>query len=223
AFGNEDIRWLDVAVDNALGVGGIERVGDFNRQIHQRVVVHRAGTDGVLEGEALEELHGDEGLAFVLADLVDGADIRMVQGRGGLRLALETGQRLWVFGDFIGQEFQRHEAAQLQVFSLIHDPHAATAKPFNRAVVRDSLPDHWKGILRGHVGQVNETGRRGAARLYLLDCHLLYHYIFCRTILAVARNFGDLRNNILTFDDLAENRMLAGQPRRRRDCNEELR
>jgi hypothetical protein len=67
----------------------------------KRVVLHRAGADGVLEREPVQELHGVESLAFVLTDLVDSADIRMVQGRGGLGLALETGQRLRVSGHFI--------------------------------------------------------------------------------------------------------------------------
>jgi hypothetical protein len=86
---------------------------------------------------------------FVLVNFVDGADVRVVQGRSGLGFALETGQRLRVFGDFIGQEFQGHEAAQLEVLSLIDHAHAATAELFDRSVVRDSLPDHWRRIVRG--------------------------------------------------------------------------
>jgi len=69
AFGDEDVRRLDVAVNNAFRVGRIERVGDFNRQVHQRVIVHRTGADGMLEREAVQELHRDEGMALVLVDL----------------------------------------------------------------------------------------------------------------------------------------------------------
>jgi hypothetical protein len=32
ALGDENIRRLDVAVDNALGVRSVERIGDFDRQ-----------------------------------------------------------------------------------------------------------------------------------------------------------------------------------------------
>ena len=45
-------------------------------------------------------------LAVLLADFVDRADVGMVQGRSGLRFALETCQRLRVLGYFIGQELQ---------------------------------------------------------------------------------------------------------------------
>ena len=36
-LGHEDIRWLNVAVDDAFGVRGVEPVGNLNRQIQQRV------------------------------------------------------------------------------------------------------------------------------------------------------------------------------------------
>jgi hypothetical protein len=52
----------------------------------------------------LEKLHGDEGLALVLANLVNRADVGMVQGRRSTRFALESLQRLAVFGQFLGEE-----------------------------------------------------------------------------------------------------------------------
>jgi hypothetical protein len=41
----------------------------------------------------------------MLADLVDGADIRMVQGRSRTGFTAETFQCLRVLGDIVGQEF----------------------------------------------------------------------------------------------------------------------
>ena len=38
---------------------------------------------------------------------------------------------------------------------LVDDPHPAAAKPFDNAVVRDRLPDHWDEILGLVVRQVN--------------------------------------------------------------------
>ena len=37
SLGDENIRRLDVAVDDAFGVGRIERIGDLHRQVHQPV------------------------------------------------------------------------------------------------------------------------------------------------------------------------------------------
>jgi len=44
----------------------------------------------VLQRLALQQLHADEGLALVLVDVVDRADIGVVEGRRGPGLALEA-------------------------------------------------------------------------------------------------------------------------------------
>jgi hypothetical protein len=51
-------------------------------------------------------------LAILLPDLVDGADIGMVQGRGGLGFTPEAFQRLRVLGDVVGQELEGNEATE---------------------------------------------------------------------------------------------------------------
>ena len=109
----------------------------------------------MLQGQAVEELHGDEGLAALVVNFVDGADVGMIQSGGGLRFALETGQGLGIFGNFVGQEFERYEAAEFEVFGFVDNPHAATTELFDDSIVRDGLADHC-GILRGGKRQVNE-------------------------------------------------------------------
>ena len=52
--------------------------------------------DRVLQGHAVEKLHGDEGAAVLLANVVDRADVGMVQRGSGLRFAPEALQRLRV-------------------------------------------------------------------------------------------------------------------------------
>ena len=53
-----------------------------------------------------------------------------------------------LFQRLIGQEFQRNEAAKLDVFGFVDYAHAATTKLFDHSIVRDGLSDHC-GILRG--------------------------------------------------------------------------
>ena len=89
----------------------------------------------MLQGHAIQELHGDEGLAFVLANVMDGADVGMVQRRRGLCFALETRQGLRIVGEFLGQEFQGHEAVQARVFGLVHHTHAAAAELFDDPIM----------------------------------------------------------------------------------------
>jgi hypothetical protein len=73
------------------------------------------------------ELHGDEGPPILLANVVDAADIGMIQGRRSLRFALETSQGLAIASDCIGQEFQRNETMKASVLGPVDDTHAATA------------------------------------------------------------------------------------------------
>ncbi len=96
----------------------------------------------MLEGHASEKFHGDERFALLFADIKNGANVGMIQGRGGLRFALKTSQGLRVAGNRGWQKFQRHQAAQAGVFRLINDSHAATAKFFQHGVVRKGAADN---------------------------------------------------------------------------------
>ncbi len=96
----------------------------------------------MLQGQAIQVLHGDEGLAILFANVVDGADVGMVEGRGRLGLAAKALQDLAVLGDVFREEFQSDEAIEPGVFGLVNHTHAATTQLFNNAVVRDGLADH---------------------------------------------------------------------------------
>ena len=54
---------------------------------------------------AIDELHGDERPAVLLADVIDGANARMVQSGRGPRLAVEALERLRLLGDIFREEF----------------------------------------------------------------------------------------------------------------------
>src|SRR5712692_7033515 len=90
ALGDEDVRRLDIPVDNSLGMRGIQRIGNLDSQVEHLIDLEWPPGDEVLERLPLEQLHDDEVVSLVLADLVDGADVGMVQGRGGSGFALET-------------------------------------------------------------------------------------------------------------------------------------
>ncbi len=147
ALGDKNIRRLDVAVDDAFDMRGVERVGDLDRQSQQHIGFNGAAGDAVLQRHAIQKFHDDESLAMLVVNFVDGADVGMIQRGGGLRLALETGQGLRILGNFFRQKFERDEAVQLQVLGLVDDAHPATTELLDDAVVRDGLADHG---LAGH-------------------------------------------------------------------------
>ena len=122
---------------------------------------HRTAGDAVLERHAVEKFHRDEGLPVLIVNLVDGADIGVVQGGSGLRFPLKAAKSLGIFGDLVRKELQGNKAVQLYIFRLIDHAHPATAESLDDAIVRNGLADHSGGILRPAKSQVNESDRVG--------------------------------------------------------------
>ena len=78
----------------------------------------------------------------MLAEVVDRAYARMIEGRGGPSFPAEAFQDLRVSRHFVGQELQGDRAAKISVFGLVDDTHAAATQLLDDAVVRDGLADH---------------------------------------------------------------------------------
>ena len=104
ALGDKNVGWLDVAMNDAFRVSGVESFSNFGREGEQSLQLQRATADAMLERGAFKIFHGDEGLSVLLADVVNRADIGMIQCGRGLCFALETGECLRVSGNFLRQE-----------------------------------------------------------------------------------------------------------------------
>jgi hypothetical protein len=85
------VAGLYVAVDDALRVRGRERVGDLVGDGERAFEREGAAVDELAHVAPLDVLHRDEVDSVVrLVQAVDGADVRVVEGGGELRLALEA-------------------------------------------------------------------------------------------------------------------------------------
>jgi hypothetical protein len=91
-------------MNDAPGVGGFESSGDINGNVKETVRVKRPVVKKMLKRDAIQKFHGDKSVAFVLADVMDGTDVRTVEGGIGLCFALESSKGLRIFGDLIGKE-----------------------------------------------------------------------------------------------------------------------
>ena len=114
AAGQEDVRRLDVAMQDAFGVRGVERVGDLRRDVEHLPQIERPPRQLAIERLAVEQLHREIQLALVLVEAVDRADVRMIERRRGARLAAEAFDRFFAGGVAGRQHLQRDLAAELQ-------------------------------------------------------------------------------------------------------------
>jgi hypothetical protein len=120
-------------------VGGIERVRDFDGQGQQRFVSKGRPAMRCFRGRAFQKFHRDEGAAGPLVDLVDGADVGMVESGSCLGFSLATAERLRVLGDVIGQKFKGNETIELDVLRFVDDAPPAATQFFDDAIVPDGL------------------------------------------------------------------------------------
>src|SRR5207245_6046823 len=88
----------------------------------------------------------NEGLSVELVDVMNGADIGVIERGSGLRFAPEALQGLMIFGRPFRQELKRHGATQLGVFRLKDHTHTAPAALFHDPIVRDGLADHGRRL-----------------------------------------------------------------------------
>src|SRR5215469_793036 len=138
---HKQVRWLDVSVNDTNRVNGIESVSDVSRKGQKDMSLERVG-DAFSQEHSLEQLHHDEGTSLMFPDVVNCANIWVIQCRGGLRFAAESLQSLCVSCQFFGQEFEGHKAIQPGVLRFINDTHASAPQPLNDAIMRDYLVDH---------------------------------------------------------------------------------
>src|SRR5208337_2830856 len=111
ALGDENIGWLDVAMNNSFGVGGVECIRDLDAERHQGLHFQRTTGNAVLQRQPVQKLHDDEGTLTMLADLMDSANVGMVESGRRPRLPVEALQSPRVSRQFIRKELQGNEAA----------------------------------------------------------------------------------------------------------------
>ena len=81
-------------------------IRDLNREVENLIRLKRLAEDALLQRLALQELHGNEVLPLMLVDLVDRADVGMIEGGGRLGFPLKPFQCVTVFGYCFRQELQ---------------------------------------------------------------------------------------------------------------------
>jgi len=145
-------------MNNTFGVSGLEGVGSLDSNGQQFFDGEGMVGHGLTEGLSFEQLHDEEVLSAQLLDGVNGADVGVIQGRGGASLALETLDGLAVLGQGVGQELEGDTPAETGIFGFVDHAHAATSQFSKDFVMGNGLSD--EGIRNGHRGLILDWGSR---------------------------------------------------------------
>jgi hypothetical protein len=108
-------------MNDSFSMSSVQSVSNLNRQREQNICIDRLSVDAVLQRHAIEKFHGNERLPVLLADVVNRADVVVIQRGCGLRFTLKPLQRLRVPGHVLRQELQRDEAVKPRVFGFVND------------------------------------------------------------------------------------------------------
>jgi hypothetical protein len=89
AFGQKQIRRFQVTMDDARRVSDIERIRNLHGEIQKLFQRERLALDAVIQRRPFQAFHDNEETVLVFADVVDGADVWMIQGRRRARFPAE--------------------------------------------------------------------------------------------------------------------------------------
>src|SRR4029079_7239628 len=84
-------------------------------------------------------------------DIVDGADVGVVEGGGGTRLDAEEFDRLAIARQILGDELKSDRTSQPAVIGAKYHAHATSAELRDDAIVRDRFANH--GEQRGIIDE----------------------------------------------------------------------
>src|ERR1700746_2326250 len=142
-------------MNDSSGMCRVQSVSYLDAQIEYCLVLQRSAIDPVPERQPLQQFHGDEGSPFALINLINRADVRVVEGGRSFGFPLETAEGLCVVGEFVGQELQGDVATELEVFSFVDHTHAPAPDLAEDAVMGDCFPHgfgrsgHWRECYGG--------------------------------------------------------------------------
>ena len=147
--GEHDVRGLQVAVDDVLLVGLVQRFGRFQRDLQGVELAEGPSRQSLPERLPFDVLHDDAAGVAEVEQFMDAADVGMVQRRrqpGFLQQAFAGGE---IVAEAAGQDLDGDLAVQERVLREEDFPHPAFAELAGDAVVRQGRADHGDVLPQG--------------------------------------------------------------------------
>src|SRR6516165_11937853 len=115
-------------MDDPHAVSRGERVSDLNRALECLIERERTFLQSELERLALEILHDQERRPVLLADVIQRADVGMIELRDRAGLAVESLAELRIGSQRGGEHFDRNDPIETGVARAVDLTHAASTK-----------------------------------------------------------------------------------------------
>ena len=114
-------------MDDARAVGGGEGIGDLGAVVDDLGDAEAAAGDDIGESAAGDHFHDHDFGAIVGEDVVDGDDVGVIEGGGGLGFLHEAAAAVGIAGVIGAEDFEGDDAIELEVFGFIDLAYAAGA------------------------------------------------------------------------------------------------
>ena len=143
-LGDEHVLRLEIAMNDAVLVFR-QRVTGLDGQIERPPQFERTVLQQVAQRLPTHVLHDDVGASVSLADVVDGGDVRMIDGGREAGFLNEALASIVVLGQGRRNELERGLSMQLLVFNEEDFAHPALAEALDDAVVANRRLGHERG------------------------------------------------------------------------------
>jgi hypothetical protein len=152
------VRGLQVAVDDALRLGVHEARGRVAQDVERSraTTASRAG-DALLERAAVHVLHREVVRAALLADVVDGDDVRVRERGGGARFRLEAPHELGVRRELRREHLERDRPVEARLHGEVPRAHAAAAERTLDPVAREDGGGERRLLSGPSVGAISSS------------------------------------------------------------------
>jgi hypothetical protein len=148
---DEDIRRLEVAVDQAAAMHGGDAVDQLNRQIEHPVLPQSAGYEHGVQPTSFEQLAHQKRVTAFLAGIVNRADMRMTDERRDVGLAPEALPCRGAGAVLGRQHLDGDVTIERQVFGAEDRRVVVAPQPVDEPVVRDDVADLRGGLCEPAV------------------------------------------------------------------------
>ena len=151
ALGQHHVARLQVAVNDALAMRLVERVGDLDAGLERLRDPQRALLETLRERFTFEVLHDQEISSVLMPDVIERADVRVVQAGDSLRFEFQPRAQRRIRRDLRGQDFDRDRSAKTRIGRLVdltHPPSSHAIDDLIRTEPRAGRERHRCGFYR---------------------------------------------------------------------------